>query len=94
MKHLTVDEIIEFVSLTELNSEAIKLSASVNGHIRECEKCLTLVRSFQMIYDEFCRLSSHRDFKKYIIDKVLKDTAENETETDEESETEEFDGYR
>lgn len=35
MEHLTVDEIIEFVSLTELNNEAINLFASVNGHIRK-----------------------------------------------------------
>lgn len=94
MKHLTVDEIIEFVSLTELNGEAINLSASVNGHIRECEKCLKLVRAFQMIYDEFSRLSSGGDFKKYVIDKVLKDTAENENAIEMKSEVEEFDGYK
>ena len=94
MKHLTVDEIIEFVSFTELNSEAINLSASVNGHIRECEKCLKLVRAFQMIYDEFSRLSFGGDFKKYVIDKVLKDTAENENAIEVKSEVEEFDGYK
>lgn len=66
MEHLNVEKIIAFVSLTELNSEAIRLSADVNGHIRECKKCLELVRSFQMIYDEFLQTDINIDFKKYI----------------------------
>ncbi len=94
MKHLTVDEIIEFVSLTELNGEAINISASVNGHIRECEKCLKLVRAFQTIYDEFSRLSSDSDIKKHIIDKVLKDDVENEAAIEIKPVIEEFDGYK
>lgn len=82
MNHLTVDEIIEFVSLTELNSEAINLSASVNGHIRKCEKCLELVRSFQMIYDEFSRMSFDGSFKKYVVNEVFKESAKKGTTID------------
>ena len=70
MNHLTVDEIIDFVSLTELNTEAIALSAAVNGHIRKCERCLKVVRAFQMIYDEFSKLNSDENFKKYALKKV------------------------
>lgn len=58
MKHLTVDEIIQFVSLTELNSRAIRLSAAVNGHIRGCAECLKLVRAFQMTHDGFQGLAA------------------------------------
>lgn len=94
MKHLTVDEIIQFVSLTELNSEAINLSASVNEHIRKCGKCLKLVRAFQMIYDEFSRTSQGNDFKKYIIEDILKEKNKNETAIEIESAAEEFDGYK
>ena len=94
MKHLTGDEMIAFVSLTELNSEAISLSASVNGHIRRCEKCLKLVRSFQMIYDEFSRLSTGETFRAYVIDKVLEDTAEHENVRELKCAAQEFDGYK
>ena len=66
MKHLTVDDMIRFVSLTELNDEAVELSASVNGHIRRCAECMERVRSFQMIYDEFTMLSGNGDFRQQI----------------------------
>ncbi len=65
MDHLTFDEIVEFVSLSELNEDAVKLSAVVNGHIRNCEKCLNLVRSFQMIYDEFTMTDEKNNFNEY-----------------------------
>lgn len=58
MKHLTVDEVIQFVSLTELNSRAIQLSTAVNSHIRRCADCMRLVRAFQMTYDGFQGLAA------------------------------------
>lgn len=94
MKHLTVDEIIKFVSLTELNSEAINLSASVNGHIRECEKCLKLVRAFQMIYDEFSRLDTSGDFRKFVSETISEETDKNENIIKIQNSFKEFDGYR
>ena len=66
MEHLTVDEIIEFVSLTKMDSKAIELSATVNGHIRKCEKCLEQVRAFQKIHDEF----TGKDFQEYAFREV------------------------
>lgn len=70
MNHLTVEDIINFVSLTELNSEALELCATVNSHIRKCEKCLKLVRAFQTIYDEFSRLQIGVDFKTYALESI------------------------
>lgn len=70
MKHLTVDEMIDFVSLTELNADALMLSATVNGHIRQCEQCLNHVRAFQMIHDEFSRIKRSGDFKEFLKAKV------------------------
>ncbi len=92
MKHLNVDDIINFVSLTELNEEALELSAAVNSHIRNCQKCLETVRAFQLIYDEFCSLNSDMDFRKYISDKSLSE--DNETVVDILNVTEDFDGDR
>lgn len=84
MKHLSFDEIIGFVSLTELNDEAIENSAVVNGHIRKCKECLEKVRAFQMIYDEFSQLGLNIAFEKYIEDNFSKmQDTESRTEIDE-----------
>lgn len=66
MNHLTIDEIINFVSSSELNDEVVALSTRVNGHIRECDKCLKLVNAFQTVYDEFVTMSTTDDFKNYV----------------------------
>ncbi len=52
MTHLTVDEIIEFVSFNALNKENLALAAKVNGHIRSCKSCFEKVSSFQTVYDK------------------------------------------
>ena len=70
MKHLTIDEMLDFVSLTELNSASIALSVAVNGHIRKCEKCLKTVRALQMIYDEFTRRNMKGEFKEFISENI------------------------
>lgn len=65
MKHLTIDQIISFVSLCKLDEQALELSCLVNEHIRECSDCLQQVRSFQDVYDEFLRIQSVGDFKSF-----------------------------
>ena len=92
MKHLTIDEILNFVSLTELNSASIELSASVNGHIRKCEKCLKLVTACQMIYDEFSRLQMEGSFKDFLVEKVSE--AKNTQATEITNVLEDLDGFR
>ena len=82
MNHLSVDDIIKFVSMTELNDEALALSACVTAHIRECDECLELVRSFQLIYDEFTRLKSEKTFKKYLIEDANLEKLSNEISND------------
>lgn len=72
MKHLTVDEMIEFVSLTETSEEADKILSKVNGHICRCSACLQKVRAFQMIYDEFMSSGNNPNFREYML-KELKD---------------------
>lgn len=94
MKHLTVDEILNFVSLTELNNESIELSAAVNGHIRKCEKCLKLVRAFQMIYDEFSRLNVGGNFKDFITENLSVLKNENKQSVEVANALDEIDGFR
>lgn len=66
MSHLTVDEIIQFVSMRELNKENVALSASVNGHIRNCESCIRLVRAFRTVHDEFARMGAGDRFANVV----------------------------
>ncbi|MBQ2880646.1 MAG: hypothetical protein IJE40_00105 [Clostridia bacterium] len=63
MDHLTVDEIMDFVSITEINEETMQLTAKVNSHIRNCKECLKLVQSYQEIYDEFLRVLTEDDME-------------------------------
>ena len=62
MKHLTTDEIIDFVSMNQINSETLKLASTVNTHIGKCEKCLRKVRAFQLVYDEFVKIGKENYF--------------------------------
>ena len=56
--HLSVDEIIEFVSFSGISEETLTLSAKVNGHIRDCAECMERVTAFQDVYDELCRIGN------------------------------------
>ncbi len=92
MEHLKTDEIIEFVSAKKLTDESIELATKVNGHIRNCSQCLKVVRSFQMIFDEFERMSSGGSFKKFMDEKLSLEKNKNSIEI--QNATDEFDGYR
>ena len=61
MNHLTLDEIIDFVSLTEINEESIQFMGKVNAHIAQCRECRELVRSYQLVYDEVVRTACRDD---------------------------------
>lgn len=54
--HLTIEEIIDFVSFESINEESLRLASRVNGHIRECEECRRAVSAFGEVYEELCRI--------------------------------------
>lgn len=70
MKHLTVDEMIDFVSFNKLDSESLALAAKVNAHIFECHTCRKKVEVFQMIYDELVKMGRKEDFRSAINKKL------------------------
>ena len=51
MKHLTTDEIINFVTFDSLTKENLELAAMVNAHILICEECREKVKAFQAVSD-------------------------------------------
>lgn len=61
MDHLTLDEIIDFVSLTEINEESMQLLGKVNAHIARCGACREQVRAFQQVYDAVIRTGVRDD---------------------------------
>ena len=70
MPHLTVEEIIDFVSFDTLSDEAIRLAARVNEHIRVCPLCKEKVASFQLIYEELCRLGKAKEGRQSLLHRM------------------------
>lgn len=76
MSHLTVEQIIKFVSINELTSETIELASFVNTHIRSCQLCREKVAAFQNVYEELCRLENARVAKERLYTLVSDDRLE------------------
>lgn len=77
MGHLTVDEMIDFVSLTNVDSDSLDLLSKVNGHIGKCRECRDRVRAFLAIYDEFEKLGIRNEIKKIIPENATEIVKEN-----------------
>ena len=53
MEHLSMEQIIEFVTAEELNEEFLRLASKVNGHIQQCAECFDAVDALQRLHDEY-----------------------------------------
>ena len=51
MKHLTVEELIDFVSARQLDADYLSLAARVTEHVRRCDSCLGRLNAFQLVSD-------------------------------------------
>lgn len=60
-KHLTFNEIMDFISVKKLNAETEEIINRVNLHIIHCEECRNLVRSFQKMKNDFAQLTKKTD---------------------------------
>lgn len=78
MTHLTVDEIIDFVSISKMDIGSMELASRVNTHIRGCDDCLKKVRAFQLIYDELTKVGVSVDFKTFVY-KIVSDESVDES---------------
>ena len=67
--HLTVDEMIDFVSFNKLDHESLALASKVNTHILECNACRKKAEAFQLVYDELVRMGRKDDFQTLIYKK-------------------------
>ena len=66
MTHLSVEEMIDFVSFEKLTEENIALAKKVNEHICSCKECFQKVSAFQTVYEEFQRIGTIADAKECI----------------------------
>ena len=51
MNHLTIVEILEFITCKTLDDNSEALIKKVNSHILRCDECLMKVREYQSILD-------------------------------------------
>ncbi|MBR2043033.1 MAG: hypothetical protein IJ946_01700 [Clostridia bacterium] len=86
MKHLTVDEIIAFVSFEEENESTVRLASKVNGHICSCSQCFEKVCAFQTVYDELTKIGREANLQKFVYkiidDEKLQEINANELEAE------------
>ena len=68
MKHLGLEEIIDFVQLDKFDDGAKALISRVNLHIRECEECLELVKQIEDIYDDMVALGMVEEFRSTVYE--------------------------
>lgn len=49
MEHLSVEEIIKYVTANKVDSETLDLLSKVNGHIRICPACREKVGAYECV---------------------------------------------
>jgi hypothetical protein len=75
MKHLTIDEIIDFVT-SENITDSLVLASRVNGHIVRCQECFNKVRAFQNVYDGLVDAGTTADIKEALSAQTIIEEAE------------------
>ena len=62
MKHLSVDEMINFVSFDKLDGEALAAASKASAHILKCGACRKKITAYQTVYDELVRIGRKNEF--------------------------------
>ena len=72
MEHLSIDEIIQYVTATKVNKETLDLMSKVNGHIRSCSVCKEKVNAYEMVNDEIKKEIDENCLDLGSIDNLIK----------------------
>lgn len=72
MEHLSIEEIIKYVTSSKINIETLDLLSKVNGHIRNCPSCKEKVDSYENINDEIKKEILENGFDLNHIDDLIK----------------------
>ncbi|MGN0114784.1 MAG: hypothetical protein ACI396_05615 [Acutalibacteraceae bacterium] len=82
MKHLTVEEIMDFVSFDKLDEKTVSLAKKVNSHIMNCAECRKKVAAFQEVYDEMLRIGKNARRENMIDDDFANNLSKRDDEND------------
>lgn len=52
LKHLTIEEIVKYVTANKVDIETLSLLSDVNAHLRECEECKKKIDAYQTLNDQ------------------------------------------
>ena len=75
MDHLTVDEIIGYVTGVDVDGETRKDIAKINVHIIKCEECLRKVRAMQVLSEGLEAEYSARKVREILLEKAAESKA-------------------
>lgn len=78
MKHLSIEEIIDYVMVSKVNAETLDLLSRVNGHIRNCTECKEKVLAFETINDELRKRARENRLDLNQIEDLIKIESTNE----------------
>lgn len=81
MKHLTVEEMISFVSIKSLDEKSLELIDRVSEHICECSECRKKVDAFQTVQDELDRMENAKKYKNSLAQRTKDEAAEKRKNT-------------
>ncbi|MBQ9133435.1 MAG: hypothetical protein IJX64_02765 [Clostridia bacterium] len=76
MEHVSVEKIIEFVSVDRLSESDLALTREVNAHLCDCADCRRRVRAAQTVYDALLAECKTREAAKKRLSRELDETLE------------------
>ena len=72
MEHLTVEEIIKYVTANKVDRETVDLLSKVNGHIRTCPACEEGVSAFECVNEALEKATFENDLDLNNFDELIK----------------------
>lgn len=76
MEHVSVEKIIEFVSLDRLSESDLAMTREVNTHLCDCADCRRRVRAAQALYDALLTECKTRESARQRLGRELGETLE------------------
>ena len=71
LEHLSLEEILKYVTANKLDSETLDLFSKVNGHIRKCSSYKEKINSFETINEELKKIVLTNDFDLNQLDDLI-----------------------
>ncbi len=61
MEHLSIEEIIKYVTANKTDAETLDLLSRVNGHIRVCSQCKEKLLAYEYVNDTLKLSADEKD---------------------------------